>query len=890
MYDKMNGKKMQHGNGSGAIIRVAAELGMASVLVFILLLSSTCKSGRARAIQGAGIEGIWFAEEEIRAFPPPAGTDQELFEALRNELASALKNRGASAGIAWGTRLVEDLAYDPFYKKLSWTYKNEGDYDTSGDVGISDLTPIAQHYLARTSDSLGNDPLEAWIDGDGNGEIGVGDVTPIANNWQCDLKAYRFFTSQSIDGEFYRVGADVPFGEPGVFPKTFTVDAPFAMLKYLKVAPVDSQGNIGTMSEAVERTAAVYPPEVESVSPLSGNDGAQVTFAPVVSGTEPLHYYWDFGGGTLPPISESESPVVVLGAAGKYSCRLIVSNAAGEAEFPFTISVENYNSRPIAVLGLYPSFGPAPLSVMVDATGSNDPDGTIVRYQFDLDGDGLYETDNGNIGLLQHTYDTPGTNYVSLRVTDGEGATDATSKKLTVQTFTGGNKQPVASLVSSAQEGNAPLTVSFDASGSFDPDGTIVRYDWNFDGGLWDVLDGGPAQEYTYNIAHPQTTCQVRVTDDAGASAIAFASINVHGWHDYGWPVIEEGPSVGTFASLAVISDTPAVLYSIESKTKYARAIDIFAREWNAPIRLPNGIGAGQLKEIAGNPAFLYSDSNNGLYCFIRAADSIGDEWANPSPVISLDHIGTASGLFVSNGIPAFAYRDKNTKALMYIKADDELGNYWGQPTTVLEGEAINQIMAVSLIGKPAIVYGYNKSNDICSIKIIHSLNQEGTEWGEPMQALNPGFDGTAAWFDILVIDGIPCIVAGDNGYDDKEFWFSRANDAEGASWGAPVLIPVDINYWGYFDDKPRPQLSSVDGIPLVMVQSGSYSGGSVYYSVALDENGSQWSGWVKNAGVCNGGLSVTEFEGAPIAVYRYYYQSLGDIRPTEGVSGGFWR
>ncbi|MEP0813768.1 MAG: hypothetical protein HRF49_03765, partial [bacterium] len=116
---------------------------------------------------------------------------------------------------------VTDLAYDPATKTLSWSYRNTGDYDVSGEVGVSDVTPIALHYLANANDGLGDDPLEKWIDGDASGEIAIGDVTPIALGYMSQVAGYRFFTSQVIDGEFYRVGADVPFGEPGIFPKTF---------------------------------------------------------------------------------------------------------------------------------------------------------------------------------------------------------------------------------------------------------------------------------------------------------------------------------------------------------------------------------------------------------------------------------------------------------------------------------------------------------------------------------------------------------------------------------------------------------------------------------------------------------------------------------------------
>ena len=46
----------------------------------------------------------------------------------------------------------------------------------------------------------------------------------------------------------------------------------------------------------------------------------------------------------------------------------------------------------------------------------------------------------------------------------------------------GPNEPPVAQFVADVQDGEAPLLVSFDASASSDPDGTIASYAWDFGG------------------------------------------------------------------------------------------------------------------------------------------------------------------------------------------------------------------------------------------------------------------------------------------------------------------------------------------------------------------------------------------------------------------------
>jgi PKD repeat protein len=66
--------------------------------------------------------------------------------------------------------------------------------------------------------------------------------------------------------------------------------------------------------------------------------------------------------------------------------------------------------------------------VSVDASESDDPDGTIESYAWDF-GDGS----TGTGETASHTYDEPGTYEVQLTVTDDEGATDEATDSVTIQ-------------------------------------------------------------------------------------------------------------------------------------------------------------------------------------------------------------------------------------------------------------------------------------------------------------------------------------------------------------------------------------------------------------------------------------------------------------------------
>lgn len=75
-----------------------------------------------------------------------------------------------------------------------------------------------------------------------------------------------------------------------------------------------------------------------------------------------------------------------------------------------------------------PHQGWAPVTTYFSAFGSSSENGEIVSYEWDLDGDGLYDTDaNAAGGYVSHTYAKAGEYVVSLRVMNDQGriATDS---------------------------------------------------------------------------------------------------------------------------------------------------------------------------------------------------------------------------------------------------------------------------------------------------------------------------------------------------------------------------------------------------------------------------------------------------------------------------------
>ena len=93
--------------------------------------------------------------------------------------------------------------------------------------------------------------------------------------------------------------------------------------------------------------------------------------------------------------------------------------------------------------------GPNPLTVNFSAATSASTGATITKYQWDLDGDGTFETDTGTTDHVQHTYVQAGVTKVKVRVTDSLART-GDSDAVTIEA----GKKPVVTMDSPAA--NAP--------------------------------------------------------------------------------------------------------------------------------------------------------------------------------------------------------------------------------------------------------------------------------------------------------------------------------------------------------------------------------------------------------------------------------------------------
>jgi hypothetical protein len=119
-------------------------------------------------------------------------------------------------------------------------------------------------------------------------------------------------------------------------------------------------------------------------------------------------------------ICSAVSPHVVPDGSHGWSVTAI--DRAGN-ERAITRAAFSVQVPPIAAVVARPASVLTGTQIGLDASGSLDPNGSIVRYEWDLDADGAFERDTGGAPTTSALYDTPGKRNVRVRVTDRAGLT-----------------------------------------------------------------------------------------------------------------------------------------------------------------------------------------------------------------------------------------------------------------------------------------------------------------------------------------------------------------------------------------------------------------------------------------------------------------------------------
>ncbi len=155
-------------------------------------------------------------------------------------------------------------------------------------------------------------------------------------------------------------------------------------------------------------------------------------------------------------------------------------------------------------------------SITFDGRNSSDPDGSIAKYEWDF-GDGDKATGSRVTHAFVKKY---GSLVVKLTVTDDRGATASATKNITVL-----DQPPLPVMTTQPDVVYWQDTVYCDASGSSDPYGTIVKYEWDFGDGNTAV---GKTVSHPYVNKYGDLQLKLTVTNNRDTSASATKTLKVN--------------------------------------------------------------------------------------------------------------------------------------------------------------------------------------------------------------------------------------------------------------------------------------------------------------------------------------------------------------------------
>jgi len=213
-----------------------------------------------------------------------------------------------------------------------------------------------------------------------------------------------------------------------------------------------------------------------------------------------------------PGESDSVSAEVLVpeDASGEYTIGGSVTDDAGnEASASAAVTVAQDNTPPNAAFTITPEDPIVGDTLTFDASGSNDPDGTVETYEWKV-GDGDTFTPKGPEFTTELS--EAGELTISLRVTDNDGGTDTVSKLALV----GENTPPNAAFTVTPENPTVGDMLTLDGSESNDPDGTIETYEWKVGDGDTFTAEG---PEFTTELSEVgEMTVSLRVTDNNSAT------------------------------------------------------------------------------------------------------------------------------------------------------------------------------------------------------------------------------------------------------------------------------------------------------------------------------------------------------------------------------------
>ncbi|MGA1840051.1 MAG: PKD domain-containing protein [bacterium] len=382
------------------------------------------------------------------------------------------------------------------------------------------------------------------------------------------------------------------------------------------------------------------PPRITSTPPLTAHEGQPYGYD--VEATDPdgdsITYYLDQApdGMTIDNATGFISWTPTASQIGPHYITVRATDSLGASATQFYILTVNPrpNDSPVANPG-----GPYGTllgeAITFDGSESYDPDGDLpLSYQWNF-GDGIIS----DLPNPTHTYTSSGQYTVTLFVTDSRGASGQAQTTAIV------NARPVAQFTSQDLR-RVGEDFDFDASSSYDTDGDIVEYEWDFG-------DGNTAQGeiLTYSYQNPGNyTVSLKVTDDLGATDTATKDISV---------VLNFPPEI---ISIPITTATEDVLYTYD-------------------VDATDPDGDTLTYSLTTAPSGMAIDAASGLITWVPAREQAGDQIVD---VLAEDGHGNS---------------DSQQYTIQVIQTSTIVPNIIGMTQTNAETTIISAILEVGTIG-----------------------------------------------------------------------------------------------------------------------------------------------------------------------------------------------
>ncbi len=308
----------------------------------------------------------------------------------------------------WGIHAMGNYDWHESADPQYWYYYFDGNerYPTTTGLSIKYISDV----FIYSDDSPPSPPVAAFSATPRSGTAPLTVTFTDQSTGTAPLSyAWDFQNDGSVDSTLKNPSYQYPAA------RTYTVK-----LTVTNAAGSDNEVKAGYITVSA---APVAPVAAFSATPRSGTAPLNVTFTDASTGTAPLSYAWDFqNDGSLD--STLKNPSYQYGAAGTYTVKLTVTNAAGsdnEVKAGY-ITVSAAPIAPVAAFSATPRSGTAPLTV----TFTDSSTGTSITNR-------RWDFGDGNISNYvaatnpSHRYSSAGTYSVNLTVT-GTGGSDSEIK------------------------------------------------------------------------------------------------------------------------------------------------------------------------------------------------------------------------------------------------------------------------------------------------------------------------------------------------------------------------------------------------------------------------------------------------------------------------------